>query len=114
MQGNNGKVYGEAVIEARDLSKSFGRGDAETPILKNIDLQIFPGEFVVLIGPSGSGKSTLLSILRLLEPPSSGDVLVAGQSVTKPSRRQLARLRGRRLGYVFRSVQLPAGLTRDE
>ena len=77
MQANNGKVYGEAVIEARNLSKSFGRGDAETPILKNIDLQIFPGEFVVLIGPSGSGKSTLLSILGLLEPPSSGDVLVA-------------------------------------
>jgi putative ABC transport system ATP-binding protein len=111
VRANNGKVYGEAVIEARDLSKSFGRGDAETPILKNIDLQIFPGEFVVLIGPSGSGKSTLLSILGLLEPPSSGDVLVAGQSVKKLSRRQLARLRGRKLGYVFQSFNLLAGLS---
>jgi putative ABC transport system ATP-binding protein len=109
VQANNGKVYGEAVIEA--LSKSFGRGDAETPILKNIDLQIFPGEFVALIGPSGSGKSTLLSILGLLEPPSSGDVLVAGQSVKKLSRRQLARLRGRKLGYVFQSFNLLAGLS---
>jgi putative ABC transport system ATP-binding protein len=111
VQANNGKVYGEAVIEAHDLSKSFGRGDAETPILENIDLQIFPGEFVVLIGPSGSGKSTLLSILGLLEPPSSGDILVAGQSVKKLSRRQLARLRGRKLGYVFQSFNLLAGLS---
>jgi putative ABC transport system ATP-binding protein len=108
---NNGEVHGEPVIEARDLSKSFGRGDAETPILKNIDLQIHPGDFVVLIGPSGSGKSTLLSILGLLEPPSSGDVLVSGQSVKKLSRRQLARLRGRKLGYVFQSFNLLAGLS---
>jgi putative ABC transport system ATP-binding protein len=108
---NNGEVHGETVIEARDLSKSFGRGDTETPILKNIDLQIHSGDFVVLIGPSGSGKSTLLSILGLLEPPSSGDVLVAGQSVKKLNRRQLARLRGRKLGYVFQSFNLLAGLS---
>jgi putative ABC transport system ATP-binding protein len=108
---NNGEVLGAPVIEARDLSKSFGRGDTETPILENIDLQIFSGDFVVLIGPSGSGKSTLLSILGLLEPPSTGDVLVAGQSVKKLSRRQLARLRGRKLGYVFQSFNLLAGLS---
>jgi putative ABC transport system ATP-binding protein len=100
-----------AVLEARALFKSFGRGDAETPILKGVDLRICAGEFVVLIGPSGSGKSTLLSILGLLEPPSSGDVLVNGQSVAELSRRQLARLRGRRLGYVFQSFNLLAGLS---
>ena len=65
----------------------------------------------MLIGPSGSGKSTLLSILGLLEPPSSGDVLVAGQSVKKLSHRQLAHLRGRKLGYVFQSFNLLAGLS---
>ncbi|WP_232375114.1 ABC transporter ATP-binding protein [Mycolicibacterium mengxianglii] len=103
-----------AVIEARDLHKSFGRGDTRTPILKGVDLQILAGEFVVLIGPSGSGKSTLLSILGLLEPPSSGDVLVNGTSVTQLSRRQLARLRGRKLGYVFQSFNLLAGLSVTE
>jgi len=114
VQAHNGKPYGEAAVEARDLSKSFGCEGAETPILKNIDLRILPGEFVVLIGPSGSGKSTLLSILGLLEPPSSGDVVVAGQSVKKLSRRQLARLRGRKLGYVFQSFNLLAGLSLEE
>jgi putative ABC transport system ATP-binding protein len=108
---DEGEAPGAAVIEARDLRKSFGRGDAETPILKGIDVQIMPGEFVALIGPSGSGKSTLLSVLGLLEPPSSGDVLVDQQSVAKLSRRQLARLRGRKLGYVFQSFNLLAGLS---
>jgi putative ABC transport system ATP-binding protein len=100
-----------AVIECRDLCKSYGSGDAQTPILKNIDLQIMPGEFVVLIGPSGSGKSTLLSILGLLEPLSSGDVLVDQVSVATLSRRRLARLRGRKIGYVFQSFNLLAGLS---
>jgi putative ABC transport system ATP-binding protein len=100
-----------AVVEVRNLRKSFGRSDTETPILNGIDLQIFAGQFVVLIGPSGSGKSTLLSILGLLEPPSSGDVLLNGQNVTQLSRRQLAHLRGRQLGYVFQSFNLLAGLS---
>jgi len=66
---------------------------------------------VALVGPSGAGKSTLLSILGLLETPTSGDVLVDRQSVGRLSRGELARIRGRKIGYVFQSLNLLAGLT---
>ena len=105
------EAHSTAVLEADNLCKSFGRGALATPVLKNINLQIFRGEFVALVGPSGAGKSTLLSILGLLETPTSGDVLVNQKSVARLSRGQLARIRGRTIGYVFQSLNLLAGLT---
>jgi putative ABC transport system ATP-binding protein len=102
------------VLEARGLYKSFGSGAAAIPIIHDINLQIRAGEFVVMVGPSGSGKSTLLSILGLLEPPTSGEVLVNQVSVAQLSARELAGVRGRRIGYVFQSFNLLGGLSAAE
>ena len=114
MEDGRGEASTTAVLEARELCKSFGRAGAATPILNGIDLQIFPGEFVALVGPSGSGKSTLLSILGLLEPPTSGDVLLNQKSVGTLSRRELAGIRSSTIGYVFQSFNLLAGLSAVE
>ncbi|MGO9031907.1 ABC transporter ATP-binding protein [Mycobacterium sp.] len=108
---SGGEAHSTAVLETDNLCKSFGRGATATPVLKNINVQIFRGEFVALVGPSGAGKSTLLSILGLLETPTSGDVRVNQKSVARLSRGQLARIRGRTIGYVFQSLNLLAGLT---
>ena len=102
---------GPVVLEARGLHKAFGVGATAIPIIHDINLQITAGEFVAMVGPSGSGKSTLLSILGLLEPPTSGEVLVNGVSVAQLSAKELAGVRGRRIGYVFQSFNLLAGLT---
>jgi putative ABC transport system ATP-binding protein len=114
VEQGSGEASVTAVLEARELYKSFGRAAAATPILNGIDLEIFPGEFVALVGPSGSGKSTLLSILGLLEPPTSGDVLLNQKSVSKLSRRELAGIRSNTIGYVFQSFNLLAGLSAVE
>jgi len=99
------------VLEARGLCKSYGSGDSAIPIIHDINVQIHAGEFVAMVGPSGSGKSTLLSILGLLEPPTSGEVLVNQVSVAQLSARERAAVRGRRIGYVFQSFNLLAGLS---
>jgi putative ABC transport system ATP-binding protein len=99
------------VLEARGLHKAFGVGAGAIPIIHDINLRITAGEFVAMVGPSGSGKSTLLSILGLLEPPTSGEVLVNGVSVAQLSAKELAGVRGRRIGYVFQSFNLLAGLS---
>jgi putative ABC transport system ATP-binding protein len=114
VEEGRGEATVSAVLEARELCKSFGRGATATPILNGIDLQIFTGEFVALVGPSGSGKSTLLSILGLLEPPTSGDILLNQKSVGKLSRRELAGIRSSTIGYVFQSFNLLAGLSAVE
>lgn len=96
----------DAVVIARHLNKVVTTSEAPLQILKDVNLSIQRGSSVAIVGASGSGKSTLLSLLAGLDLPSSGDVLLAGQSLTTLDEDQRAALRGLEVGFVFQSFQL--------
>ena len=102
------------MIELRQVSKSYGQGDAEVRALHEVSLAAIQGEMVAVMGPSGSGKSTLLTIAGTLEEPTTGEVLVAGQPVRAMSKAAKAQLRRRTIGYVFQDFNLLPGLTAAE
>jgi putative ABC transport system ATP-binding protein len=103
-----------SMLELRAVSKSYGQGGAEVHALRDVSLTADEGEMVAVMGPSGSGKSTLLTIAGTLEQPTSGEVFIAGQPVSRMSRNAKARLRRRVVGYVFQDFNLLPGLTAAE
>ena len=106
--------HGECVFEAHDVTKVYGMGEVEVHALRGIDLQMFSGEFVVLLGPSGSGKSTLLNILGGLDVPTSGTVRYRSQTLTLATDADLTRYRRRHVGFVFQFYDLIPSLTARE
>jgi putative ABC transport system ATP-binding protein len=103
-----------ALIECRELTRAFRKGDAEIVPLKELDLDIEAGEFVALMGPSGSGKTTLLNLIAGIDRPSSGSLKVGGVELSGRSRAQLADWRGRHIGYIFQLYNLIPVLTAYE
>jgi putative ABC transport system ATP-binding protein len=103
-----------SVLELQSVGKVFGRGRSEVQALDEVTLTVNAGEMVAVMGASGSGKSTLLTIAGSLEDPTSGRVFVAGSDLSTMSRNAKARLRRRRIGYVFQDYNLLAGLTAVE
>jgi putative ABC transport system ATP-binding protein len=102
------------VIEARDLTKTYGTGPAQVAALRGINLQIHCGTFVAIMGPSGCGKSTLLNLLAGLDRPTAGEVFLNGERIDRLSEADLARLRRRRVGFVFQSFNLLPTLSAGE
>jgi macrolide transport system ATP-binding/permease protein len=100
----------DALIDLRGVSRSFPAGDDVTTVLDAVDLTIFPGEFLAIIGASGSGKSTLMNILGLLDRPSSGIYRFAGHDVGNLDENDRARLRREHFGFIFQRYQLLADL----
>jgi putative ABC transport system ATP-binding protein len=105
------KAAGDALIRARGLAKSYWRGGREVPILQGLNLDVGRGEFVAFMGPSGSGKTTLLNLLGGLDVPTAGTVTVAGDEITRLSRRRLTEWRARHVGFVFQAYNLIPVLT---
>jgi lipoprotein-releasing system ATP-binding protein len=90
-----------ALLEVRDLVKTFGSGEAETRVLRGLNLAMTTGELAALLGPSGSGKSTLLTILGTLMHPTSGAHSMLGVDLTTASDRALTEFRNLHIGFVF-------------
>jgi ABC-type lipoprotein export system ATPase subunit len=100
-----------ALIELRDLSKTYDLGEVKVHALRRVSLDIREGEFVALIGPSGSGKSTLMNTVGCLDRPTAGSYRLAGEEVAGMNADQLAGVRNRRIGFIFQNFNLLARTT---
>jgi putative ABC transport system ATP-binding protein len=94
------------VIAVSGLRKTYGAGETAVHALRGVELTVWPGEYVAIMGASGSGKSTLLNMLGCLDVPTSGQYLLDGFGVGKLNERQLALLRNRKIGFIFQSFNL--------
>lgn len=103
-----------ALVELKNVTRSFRKGDETITPLEDVTLEICDGEFVCLMGPSGTGKSTLLNLIAGIDRPDSGSITVAGTEVNKLSRGQQADWRAANLGYIFQTHNLIPVLTAYE
>lgn len=94
------------LIELKGLTKRYGYGDTETFALKDFDLTIKRGEFIMIMGPSGCGKTTLLDIIGLLDRATRGEYILSGENVAGISARRQAKLRAKKIGFVFQNFNL--------
>ena len=95
-----------ALIETRDLWKTYVMGDEEIHALRGVSLSIDRGEYVAIMGPSGSGKSTLMNLIGCLDTPSKGSYVLNGQEVARMDDNELARIRNEEIGFVFQTFNL--------
>ena len=94
------------LIEVRDLVKNYATPAGDVPALRGINMLVEPGEFLAIIGKSGAGKSTLINMITGIDRPTSGEVIIEGASIQSMSEDQVARWRGKNLGFVFQFFQL--------
>jgi len=105
---------GKPVLELKNVSKIYTMGEYKVAALDDVCIEILEGDFVAVIGPSGSGKSTLLHLMGALDRPTKGKILLDGKDIGKLDDAQLAKVRGKKIGFVFQFFQLVPSLTAQE
>lgn len=94
------------MLKLSQVTKNYRAGDTLVPVLRDVSLQILPGEYVAIMGASGSGKSTLLNILGCLDTPDSGEYHLKGQAISQADENTLTMIRNRRIGFIFQAYNL--------
>lgn len=110
-QNDETELTATYVIEVIDVKKSYVLGDMEVPILHDINLKVREGEFLAIMGPSGSGKSTLMNLIGFLDRPTEGRIIIKSLDINKLSDKEVARLRGLEIGFIFQTFNLIPRLT---
>ena len=101
----------EAIIRLQNIHKVYQLGKVNVPALRGIDLEIFPGSFVTIMGASGSGKSTLLNMIGCLDSPSQGKIFLDNEDTALFSESKLAEIRGKKIGFIFQQFNLLQNLS---
>ena len=101
----------KSLIKLKDVWKTYQMGEISLDVLKGISLEIYPGEFILIIGPSGSGKSTLMNQVGILDTPSKGNIFLEGKDISKLDESGLAQIRGKKIGFIFQQFNLLPGFT---
>lgn len=101
----------EKIVELKNVSKTYKTGESEFKALKNIDLELNKGEFVVILGPSGAGKSTLLNLIGGMDTPTEGNIKIDGEEISKYIESQLSDYRAENIGFIFQFYNILPTLT---
>lgn len=94
------------IVELENVKKVYKLGSVDVPAIKGISIKIYEGEFLAIVGKSGSGKSTCLNLIGCLDKPTSGRIMLLGKDISKLSESELARIRGKTIGFVFQMFNL--------
>ena len=102
------------IIQLRDVEKIYKMGDVEVRALRGLTLEIYPHEFVAIMGPSGSGKSTAMNMVGCLDVPTNGKIFLDEENIAELDESDLAQIRGRKIGFIFQKFNLMPGLSAME
>jgi len=111
---NEGKEKPEPIVSMRNVYKVYSMGEVDVVALRDVSIDIYPGDFVAIIGASGSGKSTMMNLIGCLDTPTKGDVFLKSKNISKLSESSLSQLRGKTIGFIFQQYNLLPHMTAYE